>query len=232
MLPYYYTQLWQNHMGRSSTLMRPLFLEFPTDTTTYDINAQFLIGPGFLVSPVLDQGQNQVKAYLPNHDVWYDYYSHNAMDNGNNGWHTLDAPMNKINLHFRGGYIIPQQEPSYSIRDSRKNPFTIMVALDRNSSATGTLYLDDGDSIDVGARYSEIRFEARGRSVKLTPLTRGYDEGNQLTVKQVVIMGVRDAGDVTVSPNNGGVSHTFASGTLTVNLGENYKIHDAIRISY
>lgn len=65
-----------------------------------------------------------------------------AVGDTSDGWHVFDAPLDKINLHLRGGSIIPQQKPSYSLRDSRKNAFTILVPLNSKSSASGSLYLD------------------------------------------------------------------------------------------
>lgn len=38
------------------------------------VDKQFLWGPAFLISPVLEEGKYWVDAYLPD-DVWYDYYT-------------------------------------------------------------------------------------------------------------------------------------------------------------
>lgn len=62
LLPYYYTQFYKAHRAPISnepaaTVIKPLFFEFPTDKNTYDLSKQFLVGNGFMVSPVLDQGK-------------------------------------------------------------------------------------------------------------------------------------------------------------------------------
>jgi len=59
----------------------------------------------------------------------------------------LDAPIQKINLHLRGGFIIPMQTPGTNLILGRANPFQLLVALSSSGNATGNLYWDDGESI-------------------------------------------------------------------------------------
>ena len=41
----------------SATVIRPLFFEFPSDSNTYGIDQQFMVGSAILVSPVLKKGE-------------------------------------------------------------------------------------------------------------------------------------------------------------------------------
>lgn len=80
-------------------------------------------GDGLLISPVLNEGDNTVKAYLPNDgERWYDLHEVTNIVHDNYllwwlvqvkevtaGDVTLDAPITIIPLHVRGGVIIPQQ---------------------------------------------------------------------------------------------------------------------------
>lgn len=59
----------------------------------------------------------------------------------------LDAPLEKINVHVRGGFIIPMQTPGANLILGRANPFTLLVAQSATGNATGNLFWDDGDSI-------------------------------------------------------------------------------------
>ena len=45
-------------------MARPLFFEFPTDSNTYAIDKQFMIGSGLMITPVLDQGATTVTGLL------------------------------------------------------------------------------------------------------------------------------------------------------------------------
>ena len=61
----------------------------------------------------------------------------------------LDAPIEKINVHVRGGFIIPMQTPGDNLILGRSNPFQLLVALCSSGNASGSLYWDDGDSIGM-----------------------------------------------------------------------------------
>ena len=47
---------------------------YPTDLEARSLYKQFLWGPAFMVTPVLDEGKLTVEAYVPE-DVWYDYHT-------------------------------------------------------------------------------------------------------------------------------------------------------------
>ncbi len=59
----------------------------------------------------------------------------------------LQAPIQKINVHVRGNFIIPMQIPGPNLILGRGNPFQLLVALSQSGSASGNLFWDDGDSI-------------------------------------------------------------------------------------
>ena len=49
-------------------------------------------------------------------------------------------------MHIRGGSIIPMQGPGLTTAASRKNPYSLLVALDKDGSAKGYIFLDDGEN--------------------------------------------------------------------------------------
>jgi alpha-glucosidase (family GH31 glycosyl hydrolase) len=59
----------------------------------------------------------------------------------------LTAPIQKLNVHIRGGFIIPMQIPGPNLMLGRGNPFTLLVALSDSGNANGNLFWDDGDSL-------------------------------------------------------------------------------------
>ncbi len=71
----------------------------------------------------------------------------------------LTAPMQKINVHVRGGYIIPMQVPGPNLILGRANPFTLLVVPSESGVANGNLYWDDGDSVGMFfILYSFIKY--------------------------------------------------------------------------
>lgn len=151
LLPYIYTTFEQAH-DTGSTVMRALPWEFPNEPWLANADRQFLLGPAILVTPVLVQGAISVNGVFPGTGdgttVWYDWYNQTAVTGISRGQNvTIDAPLGHIPVHIRGGNVIPTQEPSLTTRDSRQNPWGLIVALDLQGSAEGTLYLDDGESV-------------------------------------------------------------------------------------
>ncbi len=95
-----------------------------------------------------------VHAYIPQ-DVWYEFPS-GVKVKVVGTFTDLDAPLEKINVHVRGGFIIPMQIPGDNLMLGRGNPFTLLVAQSTSGNATGTLFWDDGDSISEHIFGSDI----------------------------------------------------------------------------
>lgn len=74
------------------------------------MDESFLWGPAILVVPVLQENATSVDTYLPR-GRWYDWYSHTELtcDQGKN--YTVPAPVGKIPVYVRGGFVIPMQVP-------------------------------------------------------------------------------------------------------------------------
>ncbi len=198
-------------------MARPLMFEFPSDSTTWTIDHQMLIGSGLLITPVYEENATSVVGYFP-HARWYNYYDGSELPPGTQ---TLEAPLEYLNMHLRGGYILPTQQPGLTTVASRMNPFSLTVSLDDNRSAVGELYLDDGESIVrfIGSNYSYVTFEAvsNGQSVKIASnvLNSGYNEAN-LTLSEVKVAGLAGMQIVSVTVNGEAVSFKWVSSFLVI----------------
>lgn len=169
LLPLLYTLLHHAHAS-GSTVARALFLEFPSDPNCQTVDRQFLWGSSLLISPVLEQGSVELAAYLPP-GTWYSL--HDGQPFHSRGQYLLlPAPLDTINVHLRGGYIVPQQEPALTTVESRTNPFLLTVALSAEGWARGELFWDDGDSLDTFERgdYSFLVFIAGEATLVSQPL--------------------------------------------------------------
>lgn len=116
LLPYYYTLFYKAHTI-GSTVIRPLFHEYPTDKTTLDLYLQFLIGPNIMIAPVTDNGARQVEVYIPS-THWYQYAS-GARIPYQRQFVRLAAPLDTIPILLRGGSILPTQEFANNTQQSR-----------------------------------------------------------------------------------------------------------------
>ena len=148
LLPYIYTLFEESHRT-GAPVLRPLWYEFPTDTTVLKIQDSFMLGSSILVAPVLTQGASLVSVYLPK-GIWYEQ----ASGARHIGPKTFDVPvtMSDVPVFLRGGSIFARKDRARRSTSAMKNdPLTIIVALDENGLARGTYYNDDGESYEYEA---------------------------------------------------------------------------------
>ncbi|KAK4829986.1 hypothetical protein QYF61_008156 [Mycteria americana] len=108
-------------------------------------------------------GARSVDVYFPE-APWFDYYTGDKLPSTwNKSYATVAAPLSTIPLFIRGGYILPEQAPATTTTksarqfvltlsvfvNSRLNPFGLIIALDEQGEASGSLFWDDGDSVDT-----------------------------------------------------------------------------------
>ena len=78
---------------------------------------------------------------------WFNWYNQSVVTEKGGIKQSLPTPVDHIQIHVHGGHIIPMQEPAMTTAASRNNPFSLLVALDSTGSASGDMYLDDGESL-------------------------------------------------------------------------------------
>ncbi|CAF3499233.1 unnamed protein product [Rotaria sp. Silwood1] len=189
LVPFWYTLHHEAAMV-SKTIVQPLFFEFPNDENTYNIDQQFLIGRAILVSPNLKTESNTVHVYIPS-DVWYEFPSGVKVQTV--GLFTdLDAPLSKINVHIRGGFIIPMQTPGANLIMGRGNPFILLIAQSQWGNASGNLFWDDGDSIDSiqTKLYNYLEFSLdNANTLTINAFVRNYKD-SPMRLDIVKVLGV------------------------------------------
>ncbi|CAM0137680.1 glucosidase II [Umbelopsis sp. WA50703] len=144
LLPYWYN-LFQEAHENGTPIMRPLVVEYPDDETVFAMDDQFLVGSGILVKPVTEEGATQTNIYFPPSDIWYDLHTHDRVQG--KASQVVSAPLDVVPAYYRGGHIIPRRERlRRSSHAMSLDPFTLVIAVDANGEANGSLYLDDGQT--------------------------------------------------------------------------------------
>ncbi|KAF7712730.1 Alpha-glucosidase [Penicillium ucsense] len=187
-LPYIYTLFQQAHTT-GSTVMRALAWEFPNDPSLATVDTQFLLGPSIMVIPVLAPQATSVQGIFPgikHGEVWYDWYTQTAVEAKPHVNTTIAAPLGHIPVFVRGNSILPMQEPALTTRDARNTPWTLLTALGEKGTATGELYLDDGESLTPNATLT-VAFKATKSSLSAEPCGN-WREKNPLA--KIDILGV------------------------------------------
>lgn len=157
LLDYLYTAL-QRQSTDGTPAMNPLWFLYPWDSETAAIDLQYFYGDCILVSPVTEENSTEVEMYLPD-DIFYDFDTLEPM-RGNASWvKRVNVPFDRIPLHIRGGCIIPLRTSSANTTtELRKRGFELIVAPGLDGEAVGSLYVDDGVSLDGGPLKSRVRF--------------------------------------------------------------------------
>ena len=211
-LPYFYTLFHLAHTT-GSTVMRALAWEFPNDPSLAGVDRQFLVGPSVMVVPVLEPQADTVKGVFPgvgNGEVWYDWYTQTAVDAKPGVNTTIPAPLGHIPVFVRGGSILPMQEPALTTRDARNTPWSLLAPLSSDGTASGQLYLDDGESL-IPKDTLEVTFKATDSSLKAT--SHGtWKEDNSLA--KVTLLGVKKEPS-TVTFNNHRLPHSSVNYNAT-----------------
>ncbi|KAF8687334.1 hypothetical protein HU200_043017 [Digitaria exilis] len=216
LLPYIYTLMHEAHTT-GAPMARPLFFSYPKDVNTYGVDRQFMLGRGVLVSPVLDQGATAVDAYFPA-GRWFNLFDYSLTVASVTGKRvTLAAPADTVNVHVAGGNVLPMQRPAVTTSRSRQNVFHIVVALSKGGSAAGELFLDDGESPEMGGtrgKWTLVRFSCEtgrgGATVRSHVVHDSYGPSQKLVVGKVVFLGLR-------SPATRGELAVFVNGVKAAN---------------
>ncbi|KAE8142571.1 putative alpha/beta-glucosidase agdC [Aspergillus pseudotamarii] len=159
LLDYIYTSFYkQSQTGEP--FLQPMFYLYPEDENTFSIDLQFFYGDALLVSPVPDKGLTSVDAYLPD-DIFYDWYTGAPVRGRGENITLSNIDITHIPLHIRGGSIIPIRSSSaMTTTELREKSFQLIIAPGLDGTASGSLYLDDGDSLEQKATL-EVEFEYR-----------------------------------------------------------------------
>ena len=151
LLPAYYTAFHRAHEA-GEPIIKPLFYTHPGVEGGFDVDDQFFVGDtGLLVKPVLAEGQTTVDMFIPDHEVYYDYFDYSVVPTQAGKRTHMPAPLDVVPLLMRGGHIFPRRDqPRRSSQLMKYDDYTLVVAVPRTTSdrAVGSLYVDDGDSYD------------------------------------------------------------------------------------
>lgn len=139
LLPYIYSSAWSVTKERE-TMMRPLIMDYRTDTNVFNIGDQFLFGPALMACPVTVPTATSRKVYLPAGN-WFDFWTGERITGGQ----TIEAsaPIQKLPLFVRGGSIVPYGP---AIQYARQSADPMELRIYRGADGKFTLYEDEGDN--------------------------------------------------------------------------------------
>lgn len=140
-LPHLYT-LFREAAVNGTPVMRPLFMEYPTDEKTFNLYDQFMVGDNVIVAPVVHPSVRHRVVYLPEGE-WVDYWTDEIYEGGR---HLLvEAGLDTMPIFIKAGTVVPHAnvKPSTNVADDE---LTFHVYRTSQGKATYTLYEDDGET--------------------------------------------------------------------------------------
>lgn len=104
LLPYIYSEsAWVSR--ENGTMLRPLVMDFPKDTQALSLKYQYMFGRSLLVSPIVEEGPDTWKTYLPAvQGGWYDFYDNQHLSSG---WVQTQVSPDYIPVFVKAGTILP-----------------------------------------------------------------------------------------------------------------------------
>ncbi|QQE10528.1 DUF5110 domain-containing protein [Planctomycetota bacterium] len=163
LMPYFYT-VFEESSRNGLPVMRPIFMADPTDLDLRNEEKAFLVGKDLLVIP---RWAEDVK--LPQ-DTW---------ESVSLVGEEIDDEPYQADIKIRGGAIVPVGKVVQNTTENSFDPLTLMIALDDNGQATGTLYEDAED----GFAYQNGEFLRTTYHAQLDPLS------NKVTVRIIEQLG-------------------------------------------
>ena len=164
LLPFLYTALEEAHRT-GVPMFRPLLLNYQNDYNTLTIDDEFMVGDDLLAAPILHQGQDSRRVYLPA-GTWYDFWTGKSVKAGEG---RASAPLETVPLYVRGGAILPMG-PEMNYVAEKTGPLTFTIFPDENGLAQLSLYEDDSVSrayLDGAYRRTSIRYRAAAAQAEI-----------------------------------------------------------------
>ncbi|KAG6197668.1 hypothetical protein E4U10_008057 [Claviceps purpurea] len=201
LLPCWYTAFF--HANRDgSPVVRPMLWTHPSEESGFAIDDQLFLGTsGLLAKPIVEKDKFSTEIWIPDEEVYYDYFSYKVLKTQRGKSVTVDAAIDSVPLLMRGGHIFPRRDiPRRSSAAMRFDDYTLVVALSRDGSAEGDLYADDGDTFEhEEGQYIYRRFhlqgntlastDAEGRDAKSIKAGKWLEAMREVYVDRIIIVG-------------------------------------------
>ena len=212
LLPYIYSEAWQVTKN-GSTMMRPLVMDFNTDTTAVNRQYQYMFGKSVLVAPVTEANVSEWNVYLPKSAGWFNFWTGKHFNGGQSI--KTNAPIDEIPLFVKAGSIIPMGKIiQYT---GEKLADTLEIRVYKGTDAKFDLYEDEGDNYNYEkGRYTIISFKWDEKHQSLTISDR---KGNYTGSLAKRIFNV-----VLVSENRGAGIYTSTIGKKVSYTGSKLQI--------
>lgn len=189
-LPLWYTLFHQASVD-GSPIIRPMWVEFPDAAELFSTDDQYMVGASVLVKPVVSAGQSSTEVVLPGQEVWFDAETHQEYAPGKV---SMDTPLSKMPTFFRAGQVVPRRDrPRRNTALMAKDPYTLVVTLNKAGAATGDLYNDDGKTFEYQQGqfiWRQLVFGGGKLQNRIHPLAKAGHFQTEAAVERIIVLGL------------------------------------------
>lgn len=205
LMPLWYTLMEEAHRT-GSPIIRPLWWYFE-DRTDEDI---VMLGSSILVAPIIKQQAVEKVISLPQ-GIWYSYRKMRPAK----GEIVMKNIKNVIPVFIRGGEIFAKKvSKATSTVSLKKVHYTLVVALNEEGTASGSLYIDDEHSFNYEkGEFCRIHFNFANNT--LTSTVEGDDSVFTQKIVKIEVAGVQKA-PAAVQMTDYNCAFTHERGVLTI----------------
>ena len=140
LMPYVYAQA-KDSSEHGLPMVRALFVEFPDDPGSWNVDDEYLYGSSMLVAPLLHENETSRDVYLPP-GTWIDYQTGK---NYAGGWQKIEAGRIPEIILVRDGTVIPHIALAQSTLQMDWSKIELVVFAKDATTAKGLVFLP-GDS--------------------------------------------------------------------------------------
>ncbi|XP_021796159.1 neutral alpha-glucosidase C isoform X5 [Papio anubis] len=223
LLPYWYSLFYHAHVA-SQPVMRPLWVEFPDELKTFDMEDEYMLGSALLVHPVTEPKATTVDVFLPgSNEVWYDYKTFAHWEGGC----TVKIPvaLDTIPVFQRGGSVVPiKTTVGKSTGWMTESSYGLRVALSTKGSSVGELYLDDGHSFQYlhQKQFLHRKFSFCSSVLINSSADQRGHYPSKCVVEQILVLGLRKEPSFVTTHSSDGkdqpVAFTYCAKTSSLSL--------------
>lgn len=188
LLPVFYTKFYESNLS-GDLIIKPMFYENPNNEELFELEDQFFID-GLLVKPVTDENAESIRVLTPGvpNEIYYNYFDLTKQEIQNNTIE-LETNIETIPVFIKGGSILPRKDRyRRSTKLMKYDPYTLVIALDANEEAAGSLYVDDGETFSYknSDDYLYLTFEFKNDSLSSKVVGGSYSGFNNKFEKLLI----------------------------------------------
>jgi alpha 1,3-glucosidase len=219
-LPVWYT-LFYEHTRTGDPMIRPLFYHYPEDQDAFQVDDQLLVGSDILVKAVGESEVESVQVYFPGGDdlLWFSAQLDGTFYPGT-GLTEIPVTIDRIPVYYRRGSIIATKQTSRpSTTDMKDDDYTLLVFLNDDLTASGTVYIDDNLSFEYrdSMRYNYLSLSTDGTTLLSVSIDESNNEGFDLVIAEIITVNPEKSRDGSLTGRSIKTSYTHSADGVPLN---------------